>query len=434
MPEPIIPERLRRGKKRPRSGLSRQLGLIGFSLAALALVAYGASYFFFPKPESFQLDFYTYAQVGTRDFLEVLGAKGIVVPQRIVAVEAKIAGVIEEILVQEGQDVQAGDPLLKLYSQEVLAEKDSAQTELEQARVELEQLGITQELEMTAQLTSIYEAQDRLEKAAEQLELKKVLFEYGAIPRRELEEAEKEMAAAERLLAQSRQESELLTRVHAAAQSAAQRKAALAQEKLARSLEKIENFVVKAPLSGRILALKIPNNRVVAPHQDLGELADLSHQVVELQVAPGQVERFSLGTAVDILLGQNQYRGEIAAIAPQAKQGTEGPTVAVLVEFKDEVSHLRPNSAVTANIHLGRHQDSLYLPRGAYLSSGQQLFVYVLEGQSARRREVQFGLLEGNAVQILRGLELGEEVIISSYDAFRHLEEIQILPKGGHSL
>jgi len=160
----------------------------------------------------------------------------------------------------------------------------------------------------------------------------------------------------------------------------------------------------------------------------------LSSQVVELQVAPGQTERFGIGTQVDIALGQTLYQGEVSYIAPQAKQGSDGPTVLVRVDFFDEVSHLRPNSQVTANIHLQLHENSLFLPRGAYLTSGQQLFVYVIDGDKARKRDVQFGLLQGNDVQILRGLELGEKVIISSYDAFRHLDEIQILPEGGHEL
>ncbi len=189
-----------------------------------------------------------------------------------------------------------------------------------------------------------------------------------------------------------------------------------------------------ANFTGRILSLKIPANRIVTAHQDLGELADLTSQVVELQVAPGQTERFGIGTKVDLNLGQAEYQGEVSYIAPQAKQGTDGPTVLVRVDFLDEVSHLRPNSQVTANIHLQLHQDSLFLPRGAYLTSGQQLFVYVIDGDQARKRDVQFGLLQGNAVQIVRGLELGEEVIISSYDAFRHLDKIQILPEGGHAL
>ncbi|HBG02265.1 MAG TPA: hypothetical protein DDW87_11925, partial [Firmicutes bacterium] len=148
----------------------------------------------------------------------------------------------------------------------------------------------------------------------------------------------------------------------------------------------------------------------------------------------GQTERFGLGTSVGITLGQMEYQGEVSYIAPQAKQGTDGPTVLVRVDFLEEVSHLRPNSQVTANIHLQLHRDSLFLPRGAYLTSGQQLFVYVMDGDQARKCDVQFGILQGNSVQIVRGLELGEEVIISSYDAFRHLDEIQILPEGGHAL
>ena len=166
----------------------------------------------------------------------------------------------------------------------------------------------------------------------------------------------------------------------------------------------------------------------------MGTQADLSSQIVELNVAPGQTERFGIGTAVTISLGQAEYAGEIAYIAPRAEQGTDGPSVLVRVDFLEEVSHLRPYSSVSANIHLQLQKDSLYLPRGAYLTSGQQLFVYVIDGKRAHRQDVQFGMLDGNAVQILRGLTLGEQVIISSYDAFRHLEEIEILPQGGHTL
>jgi HlyD family secretion protein len=250
----------------------------------------------------------------------------------------------------------------------------------------------------------------------------------------ELEKAEQNVESAGRRIAQSERELELLTRKHAADRAAIEKNIAISEEKLAKAQEKIDNFIVRADFAGRILSLKIPNNRIVTAHQDLGELADLTSQVVELQVAPGQTERFGVGTPASISLGQTEYQGEVAYIAPQAKQGNDGPTVLVRVDFLDEVSHLRPNSQVTANIHLQLHQDSLFLPRGAYLTSGQQLFVYVIEGNKAMKREVQFGLLQGNAVQIVRGLELGEKVIISSYDAFRHLDEIQVLPEGGHVL
>lgn len=68
------------------------------------------------------------------------------------------------------------------------------------------------------------------------------------------------------------------------------------------------------------------------------------------------------------------------------------------------------------------------------MTSGQQLFVYVIEGSKAVQRDVQFGLIQGNNIQILSGLNAGDKVIISSYDQFRHLEEIEILPEGGRAL
>jgi HlyD family secretion protein len=106
--------------------------------------------------------------------------------------------------------------------------------------------------------------------------------------------------------------------------------------------------------------------------------------------------------------------------------------VTVRVDFLEDASGLLPNTGVNVDIRLRLHKDSPALPRGPYLTSGQQLFVYVIEGERAVRREVQFGLLQGSIIQVLRGLDVGERVITSSYDAFRHLEEITILPEGGH--
>lgn len=435
MNEPIVPERLRKQqKKRKSSGNKKQLSLILFTVIAIGLIAYGAYYFFMPKQEDFILNFYTYATVGTQDFLETLSAKGTIIPKQVVLIEPKIAGTIEEILVQEGQDVERGQPLLRLYSGEAIADRNAAETELGEARAKLAQLGIDQELEMEAERAKVLDAQEQLKQALDQLELQRILYGYGSIPRVELEKSEQNVETAQRRISQSERELELLSRKHEADQAAVIKTIAINEEKLTKAQEKIDSFIVTADFAGRILSLKIPNNRIVTAHQDLGELADLTSQVVELQVAPGQTERFGVGTQVGINLGQTVYQGEVSYIAPQAKQGNDGPTVLVRVDFLDEVSHLRPNSQVTANIHLQMHQDSLFLPRGAYLTSGQQLFVYVVEGERARKQDVQFGLLQGNAVQISRGLELGEKVIISTYDAFRHLDEIRVLPEGGHVL
>ena len=435
MSEPIVPERFRKQQnKRRAQGGRRQLSLILFTAAVIGLIAFGAYYFFIPKQESFVLNFYTYAPVGVQDFLETLTAKGTIIPEKVVVIAPKVAGTIEEVFVQEGQDVEAGAPLFCLYSAEVVSEKNSAETELSEAEAELAQKKVVHERELEAERLKVLEAKEQLTEAEENLELQKVLYDYGSIPRVELERAEQAVETAKRRITQSEWELELLLARHEAERAAILKKIAISEEKLAKAQEKMDGFLVTAEFAGRILSLKLPNNRTVTAHQELGELADLQRQVVELQVPPGQTERFGLGTPVTVSWGQSSYEGKVTYIAPQAKQGNDGPTVLVRVDFLEEVPHLRPNSSVTADIHLHLHEDSLYLPRGAYLTSGQQLFVYVIEGSKAVKRNVQFGLLQGNAVQMLGGLEEGEEVIISTYDAFRHLEEVQILPEGGQRL
>lgn len=434
MSESILPERLRKNGQRPNTpGRMRQFSLALFTLAVLGLIAFGAYRFFIPQQETFVLNFYTYSSVGIQDFLETLAVKGTVLPARVAVIAPKVGGTVEEIYVQEGQDVSAGDPLLRIYSEEVVSERNAAEAELGEARAQLAQKSITHERELEAERLKVLEAKEQLAAAEEHLELQRVLYEFGSIPRVDLEKAEQAVEAAKRKITQSEWELELLLSKQEAELAALAKSIAIGEEKLAKAQEKIDNFLVTAPFSGRILSLKIPSNRIVTAYQELGELADLTEQVVELQVAPGQTERFGLGTPVTVSLGQAEYLGEVAYIAPQAKQGNDGATVLVRVSFVDDVPQLRPNSSVTANIHLHLHKDSLFLPRGAYLTSGQQLFVYVIEGDKARKREVQFGLFQGNSVQILRGLEVGEKVIISSYDAFRHLDEIRILPEGGHA-
>ncbi len=430
MTKSIIPESARKRVQKRR--LPKQLSLIVFTLISIGLIAYAAYYYFIPKEETFVLDFYTYAEVGTEDFIETLSAKGAIIPRRVDQIASKIGGVVEEVYIKEGDDIKSGTPLLRIYSQEVVADKNGAETELGEAKAKLAQLKMDQELERSNEKVKIIDAEEQLKQAKENLELQKVLYGYGSIARIELERAEQSLETAKRRLEQSQRELELLSRRQEADQAALEKTISISQERLEKALEKMENFVVKAPFDGRILSLKIPGNGIISAHESLGEIADLTDQIVELQVTPGQTERFDVGTSVKINVGQVEYKGEVSYIAPQAKQGQEGSTVLVRVDFLEEVAHLRPNSAVNANIHLRTYEDSLFLPRGAYLTSGQQLFVYVIDGNIATQREVQFGLLQGNSVQILRGLELGENVIISSYDAYRSRKQIEILPEGGH--
>ncbi|NLM53492.1 MAG: biotin/lipoyl-binding protein, partial [Firmicutes bacterium] len=156
MDEPIIPEHVRRRQNRLRSSFrGRQLSLIAFTLAAIAGLVYAAYYFFFPKEEQFVLGFYTYAQVETADFLETLSSRGVVIPRAAYPLESEIAGHIAEVFVEEGQYVQAGDPILRLSSEVLLEAHREAENKLMAAERALEELEIKHAMELESQALKV---------------------------------------------------------------------------------------------------------------------------------------------------------------------------------------------------------------------------------------------------------------------------------------
>jgi HlyD family secretion protein len=421
-------------KRKRRTGGTKNLGLFAFTVLIMAVIVLTAYSYFFPKEEKFVLNFYTFAEVGTMDFIDRISASGTITPKTIVEIKAEAAAAVTEILVNEGDDVAAGDLLMQLHSPSLHDAQIKAAADLDAAEKALEQLTDDQAYELITAQDKIAKAEQDLAAKQANLQLQRKLYDFGVIARVELEKAEQEAAAAKQALLTAERDLTKLLRTHENALEQAQKNLADAQAELQSVTEKINSLTVRAPISGRVLAINTKPGTDVKEADKLISIADLTTQFIKSSVSVAQAERFTVGTPAEITVGQTSYPAVVSYIAPQAHQSQDGALVDVHLEFQDKAAEFRPYSNVTANIHLGIYRSSMYLPRGAYLTSGQQLFVYVIEGDRAVQRDVQFGLIQGNNIQVLSGLEVGEKVITSSYDQFRHLEAIEILPEGGRAL
>lgn len=428
MTEPIIINKPKKPRKRNRA---RNLGLYLFTLAVMAGIAYAAYSYFVPEDEKFVLNFYTYADVGTMDFIDRITTGGTITPRTVLEVKAPAAAAVVEVLAPEGSDVSAGDPLLRLYSQKLYDAHAKALIDLEAARQALAQLLDDQAYELATVKEKITKAEQDLQAKQVHYELQATLYEYGVIAKVELDKAAQDVTAAQQALRAAERDLATTQRTQGGARKQAEQAVADAEAELESLAEKIASLVVTAPISGRILTMNAKINGEVQEGSVLVTIADLSTQFVKTQVNVAQAERFMVGSPAEIAVGQNRFPAVVSYISPQAQQTQDGSMVDVHLQLETDPSLFRPYSSVTSNIHLGIYRNSLSLPRGAYLTSGQQLFVYVIEGSKAVRRDVRFGLIEGNNIQVLSGLALGDRVITSSYDQFRHLDEIEILPEGG---
>lgn len=431
--EPIIIKKPK--TRRKQRGRFRQLGLILFTVAVMAIITFVAYKYFFPQEEEFVLDYYTFTNVTRQDFLDSLSTSGIVKPEAILEIKAKTNAEVAQILVSEGEDVQAGDVIILLHSDNLYEVQSQARLDLEEANAALKDLIEDQNYEQLVTQRKVDEAKEQVENAKANLELQSMLYDYGTIARKDLEKAEKELIAAEQGLLQAQRDLETTLRTQQNALDKAVKTVTSAEQDLEIANDKIKGLTVTAPINGTLLALNVSKKTQVKELDLLVELADLSTQLVEIDISASQAERFQVGSSASVTVGQSQYPAVVSYIAPQARQSSDGKSlVRANLRLETDPINLRPFSTASVNIHLGIYEDSLCLPRGPYLTSGQQLFVYRIENGSAIRTDVQFGMLQGNHIQILGGLDYDDVVITSSYDQYRHRENIKILPEGGKKL
>ncbi|NRB81389.1 MAG: hypothetical protein HRU38_22450, partial [Saccharospirillaceae bacterium] len=95
-----------------------------------------------------------------------------------------------------------------------------------------------------------------------------------------------------------------------------------------------------------------------------------------------------------------------------------GSTVSVVVKPVENSGEFLLGSTAIGEFSLGIQKDVLTLPRGAYLTTGSQRYVYVINDGQAVKTAVSFGDIQNNTVQILSGLTQGDEVIVSGYQNF----------------
>jgi HlyD family secretion protein len=206
----------------------------------------------------------------------------------------------------------------------------------------------------------------------------------------------------------------------AAAQVLAQ-EARLDQLRAAYELKKrqIEELRIRAGVSGVLQQLSIEAGQQVAAGATIAKVAEPSRLKAQLRIPETQAKDLILGQAASIDTRNGIITGRVIHIDPAAIQGT----VTVDVRLEGELPKgARPDLSVDGNIEIERLTDVLYVGRPANGQANMtiQLFKILPTGE-AIRTPVHIGKVSVNSIQILDGLQEGDEVILSdmsTYDAY----------------
>jgi HlyD family secretion protein len=285
-------------------------------------------------------------------------------------VRPRIPGIVDRILVKEGDQVEAGQLLVEIERELLEAQAAEAAAELEAARVER------------------HYAEVDLERARE-------LEKSGAVSSQKYDEA------------RARQEN-------------GRAGVARAEAKLRTLRTQLSYARVTSPLAGRVLDIPVEEGQAVSPVTAvtggtlLLSLAATNAIHLEGLVDENEVARVALGQKARIrteAYGDRVFAGEVIEIAPVGQRNQNVTYFEVKVAVTDpEARLLRPRMSGDAEIVAETIERALVVPETALRYRGKDIYVERPNGESVEERIVKTGVIDGASVQILDGLAEGDEV------------------------
>lgn len=428
MNEPILQTKARpKGEKRRRN-----LPLVGFVVVTLAALVVVPFLVLRPREDVYLLRSYQTATVARGTLTEYERGSGTLVPRLQRSVLAPGEGVLAEWRVAEGDEVREGDPLGVLRSpdlQDAVSEQEGA---LEDARRTLETRVLDGDIDTREAEDALLALQGTLAEAERTLDTTERLYEIGAASQAELEAARSAEAAARQAVDNAQTNAQSASESRALARRGAQAAIRRAERALATARERAAALALRAPITGRVLTLEVAVGDSVEDGALLVTLASPTDLRVEASLDEAAARAVGVGQRATITVADQTFPGSVTQVAAQAEAGAEGAaaTVPVVLSFDTPPQGLRIGASAAVDIEVGRLEDALYLPRGPYLTTGGERVAYVLDGETATRQNVVFGLIDGERVEVTDGLQEGQRVVVSSYEAFIDRETVRLAPEG----
>src|ERR1700730_1757790 len=354
-----------------------------------------------------------------------VGGLGTLVPEDIRWIPANTEGRVEKIIIWPGTHVESDTVILELTSPELEQAAHDAELQATAAEAELTTLGATLQRGLLDQEATTAKARSDYEQAKMERETNDQLAKNGLIAELQYKTSKvKEAEVANR----NEIEQKRLSFAHDSIDpQLASKQAAVDQAKqLAKlKLDQVEALHVRAGMSGVLQQLPVQIGQRVKVGDNLARVADPTKLKAQVKIAETQAKDIQIKQKAMIDTRNGTANGHVTRVDPAVEQGT----VTVDVAFDEPLPKgARPDLSVDGTIELEHLDDVIYVGRPAF---GQEnntvgMFKLVNGGGEAVRTPVKLGKSSVNTIEILSGLQPGDQVILSDTSAWDAHDRIRL--------
>ncbi len=350
---------------------------------------------------------------------------GTLVPLDIRWIPARNPGRVERILLKPGAIVKPDTVLLELSNPELQRDAIDAQMQLRAAEADYTSLRVRLEKELLDQQANAATVQANFSQAKLEAQLNEDLAKQGLIADLPLKVSK---VRAEELATRNEIEhkrlainSEAVKAQLAAQQARVEQFRALAKLKE----EQVASLRVRAGTGGVLALMQAEEGQQVAPGTNLARVADPARLKAELKIAETQAKDIQSGQQASIDTRNGIIAGHVIRTDPTAQGGTVTVDVALDGPLPQGA---RPDLNVDGTIELERLDNVLYVGRPAFGQEKSLISLFKVEdaGRSAVRVQVKVGRSSVNTIEILDGLKVGDQVILSDMSAWDGFDRVRL--------
>ena len=357
------------------------------------------------------------SEVRSGEFNDYIRISGQVQPMTTIQISPQEGGIVQEILIEEGSKVKAGDEILRMSNDNLDLQILNSEAELAEKENLLRNTMISMEQQRLSVQQEKLQLQIEVKRLKRKYEQSKALYEEKLIAREEylMAEEDYQIAAGRLELVKERATQDSLYR----SVEIKQMQESLDNMRLNMQMirKRKDNLTIKSPIDGELGLLEVVLGQSIASGMKIGQINDLDSYKIEAQIDEHYIDRVSAGLEARFERQNETFEAVIRKVYPEVRDGK------FKADFRfngEQPANIRTGQTYYLNLQLGQPESAVLIPRGTFYqkTGGKWIYVVSPEGGKAVKREIRIGRQNPQFYEVLEGLEPGEKVITSGYDNF----------------
>jgi HlyD family secretion protein len=352
-------------------------------------------------------------------FEDFIPIRGRVTPAKTVYLDAIEGGRVERILVEDGASLTAGNLIVELSNASLQLSALGNETRVAEQLNNMRSIELNLEQNRLQHKRNIVDIKHQIKLLTRQVNRAQSLIETGAINKIQLEDSEDTLIWYKDRLALTLESQQSDARMQGEQLAFLKDTSSRLESNLAISRNNLDNMNVKAPVAGTLSGFNVEVGQSIARGERLGQIDTPNDYKLTAFIDEFYLGRIDIGQTASY---QNYFL-VIAKVYPQVQNGQ------FEVDFKfiaEQPKGIRRGQTIQIKLTLGDASEAMLIPNGAFFqdTGGKWMFVVSPNGSEAVKRNVRLGRRNNQFIEVIEGLELGEQVVSSPYCSYQDMQRL----------